>query len=256
MKRFFFFLLLLPLFSPTLFAQNAPIQGFIEQHKNESGFIHAFLSKDLFEMATQTELKNEDWNGLHNVVKNIGSLSILAADSIQNAPQLYKEAKALIPSESFDELLAVRDGSDNVRIWVKSEENVVTDLVLLVGAREEFVLVCFSGKLELGNLSELAQLFEAGKVEQLARTSERLSIEFGMSPNPSRDQFTLSYSDEQDPPSQLSMLDQNGRQILSIRLSETPTQTVVLPDIAAGVYWVQVKTRGGKIGMKQMQIVR
>jgi len=255
MKHFFFLLLAIPLFSPAIFAQNTEIQGFIEQHKSDKGFTYAFLSKDLFEVATKTSIKNEDWNGLHNVIKNIGSLSILAAEDIKNGVPLYKEVRELIPNNEFDELLTVRDGNENVRIWAKSEENMVTDLVLLVGSPDEFVLVCFAGNLELGNIAQLAELFEAGQVRQLAQTSQAVAIDFGINPNPSNGQFTLSYSEAQDTPTLLTVMDQNGRQISSLGLSGTPTQEVMLQNLPNGTYWVQLKTQNGKVGIKQVQIV-
>lgn len=256
MKHFFFFLLAFALVSPTLSAQNEALQGFIDQHKGQPAFTYAFLSKDLFEVATQSNLKNEDWNGLHKVVKNIGSLSILAADSMDNALPLYKEVRALVPVDEFDELLTVRDGQENVRIWAKSEENIVTDLILLVGSPNEFVLVCFSGNLELGNLSELASLFESGQSEQLARSAQAVAIDFGINPNPGNGQFTLTYTDGQDKPVFLSILDQNGRQVSALSLSDADTQPIRLHDLPAGLYWIQLKTQQGKIGIKQIQIIK
>ena len=256
MKHFFFLLLAISLYSPTLSGQNDGLTNFIEQHKSAQGFTYAFLSKDLFEVATQSNLKNEDWRGLHHVVKNMGSLRILAAEKLENARPLYQEAKALVPSDEFDELLTVRDGSENVRIWAKSEETMVTDLILLVGSQDEFVLVCFAGNLELGNVADLANLFEAGKVAQLAHTSETVAIDFGISPNPNNGQFSLSYSDEQDLPAQLLVMDQNGRSVSTLNLSASAAQDVSLQNLSAGIYWVQLKTQNGKIGMKQVQVIK
>lgn len=255
MKRFSLLLLSFAWTSFSIFAQNNTLTGFIEEHKNDKGFTYAFLSKDLFEVATQTEIQEKDWKKLHNVVKNIGSLQILAADSTPNAVPLYKEVRSLIPDEEFDELLTVRDGRDNVRIWVKEADAVVTDLILLVGSVEEFVLVCFAGNLELGNLSELAALFEAEELEQLARSTAAANVDFKISPNPSKGEITLTYADEQDPPTSLTLFDLNGRQLSNLTLSGFSLQQVMLPDLPTGFYWLQMKTRSGKIGVKQVQIV-
>lgn len=256
MKHFFRLLLFILLTAPFANAQNEALTGFIEKHKNESGFTYAFLSKDLFEVVTRTDIQDKDWKKLHNVVKNIGSLSILAADSAENAWSLYKEVLPLVPADAFDELLTVRDGKENVRIWAKTEESAVTDLILLVGSPEEFVLVCFAGNLELGNLAELAALFEAGEVERLARTTEAVAIDFSVSPNPGSGEFTVSYDDEQDPPTLLSVIDLNGRQLSSLPLSGFAIQQVMLPELPTGLYWLQMKTRSGKVGVKQVQIVK
>lgn len=256
MKSFLLLAIFATLLSPALSAQNLPLDDFILQHKNEPGFTYAALSHDLFEVATKTEIRQEDWNGLHQVVKNIGLLSILATDSSAEAMSFYKEAKNLISREAFDELLAVRADNDHVRIWAKSEESTVSDLVLLVGSRLDFVLVRFSGQLELGDLSKLAELFEAGRATQLARQAHTVSMEFGLSPNPSNGQFTISFQEEQDTPAQLSLMGVNGQFLLSRPLTAEREQTITLQGIAPGTYWLQVKTRNGKVGVKQIQIVK
>jgi hypothetical protein len=256
MKQLFLFLAFITLSANALRSQSNAFSNFIEEHKDDEAFTYAFLSKDLFEVAAKTEVQDKDWKRLHNVVKNIGSLSLLAADSIGNSLALYKEVVALVPTDEFDDLLTVRDGSDNVRIWVKSEESTITDLVLLVGSSEEFVLICFAGNLELGNIMELAELFEAEEIEQLARTTESTQVEFSVSPNPTGGEITLAYADEQDPPTLLTVFDQNGRQVSNLNLSGFKIQQIMLPELPSGTYWVQLKTQSGKIGVKQVQVVK
>lgn len=256
MKRIFLFPLALALATTFLHAQSDALFGFIQEHKNDKSFTYAFLSKDLVEVVAQNDIKDEDWKKMQQVVKNIGSLSILAADSIQDGLSLYREARALVQAGEFEELLAVRDGHDNVRIWVKSESNVVTDLVLLVGSPDEFVLVCFAGALELGNIHDLAALFEAGEAEQMVQRTQALSIDFSISPNPGNGLFTLAYSDEQDPPAMLTVIDQNGRQVSALSLSGDSREEVSLRELPSGLYWFQLKTAAGKVGVRQVQNVR
>jgi hypothetical protein len=248
---------LIALFLPLVAAAQTPaLNDFIEKHKSDRAFTYAFLSKDLFEVVSQSEIKDQDWRNVQRIVQNLGSLRLLAADNLENALSLYKEARTLVPTEEFDELLTVRDGSENVRIWVKSEENRVTDLVLLVGAPQEFVLVCFAGNLELGNISDLASIFDPERATQLARTAETLAVDFSISPNPNDGQFTLSYTDAQDAPAQLTVIDQNGRLVSTLNLSEASTQQVTLQDLPTGIYWLQLRTRNGKIGVEQTQVAK
>ena len=58
--------------------------------------------------------------------------------------------------------------------------------MLLVGAPEEFVLVCFAGALELGNLAELARLFDANAAEDLVSAAKAVATDFQIGPNPSK----------------------------------------------------------------------
>ncbi len=236
----------------SLQAQNSALTTFFHKHKEKPGFTHALLSKDLFDVASGHEISKEDWQGLHGVVRNMGVMEILVADSISNGVALYKEAKSCIPESEFDELLTVRDNQTNVRIWVKAEEDVVTDLVLLVGSPEEFVLICFAGKLELGNISQLPELFEAGKTSQFIERSTAVSAEFSISPNPARDQILIQYPDTQDQPAQLEIIDINGRKVLQTKLSSDATLPIQIGQLKAGNYWVQLRTTGGKIGIQQL----
>ena len=256
MKKIHLLLAAILLLATSVFAQQADLNGFIDQHKTDPGFTFAYLSKDLFEVASKSQIEAKDWAKVHNVVKNVGSLRILVGDSITDGHALYREARNLVPTDEFDELLSVRDGSDNVRIWAKEAESVVSDLVLLVGSSDEFVLICFTGQLELGNLMDLVQLFDAESTVQLAKTTQAVSIDFSIGPNPNSGTFNLTYSDAQDAPTLLTVCDQNGRLMTTKNLAESATQQVTLSDLSTGTYWVQVKTKQGKVGVKQMQVVR
>jgi hypothetical protein len=255
MKQLLLSFAALLLFCAFLPAQTNELQGFADRHKNDPGFTFAFVSKDLLETATHEKVEEKDWKKLQNVVKNIGSLTILAADKTKEAPSLYREALDLVPS-GMDELLSVRDNDDKVRIWVREEQSTVTDLVLLVGSADEFVLVFFNGQLELGNFTELARLLDAEQARDLAQTAQAVSVDFQISPNPSAGEITLRYAAETgDVPTLLSVSDLNGRQISVLNLNGEREQTLRLQGLPDGLYWLQLKTSQGKTGVKSLQIV-
>ncbi|HAD14183.1 MAG TPA: hypothetical protein DCF33_17295 [Saprospirales bacterium] len=256
MKQIFFCLLATVAILEVAHAQNTPLQVFFQSHKQAPGFTHAYLSKELFDVASKHEISKEDWQGLHHVVQNLGVMEILVADSISNGHELYKEAKKCVPTDEFEELLTVRDEQTNVRIWVKAEEAVISDLVLLVGAPQEFVLICFAGTLQLGNLSELPALFESGKTSQLAKISATVSAEFSISPNPASNQITVQLQDAQDVPDRIEILDTQGRQVLSQNLDPLTVQSVNIGSLNQGIYWAQLRTTTGKIGIKQIQVIK
>lgn len=256
MKQFFLLPAIFLLIAISAFAQNENLNDFIEKHKSDHALTYAFLSKDLFDLVAETGLAEKDWKKLHNVIKNIGSLSILAGDSIENGLSLYREARDLVASGSFDELLTVRDANDKVHVWAKSEDDLITDLIVLVGSPDEFVLVCFAGALELGNIAELSRLFDAGAAEELVRSSGTVAVDFSVSPNPNNGVFRLNFGEQEDMPVLLSVIDQSGRQISSIRFAGGVAQEVRLNDVPSGNYWIQLKTQKGRIGVKPLRVIR
>jgi Domain of unknown function (DUF4252)/Secretion system C-terminal sorting domain len=256
MKKNLLFLAILLMTSRTAFSQQVPLQDFIDKYKQEKAFSYAFLSKDLFEVVAKSSIEAKDWKKLQQVVQNIGSLRILAADSIDNAISFYREAMGHIKGSDLEELLAVQDGKEKVRIWAKEEQGVVTDLVLLVSSPEEFVLVCFAGNLELGNLSELAALLNAEEAVSLAQTSKAIALDFKAFPNPTIGDFSLEYVDTVVKSATLSIFDQNGRLLSTEVLSDNTSRQFSIRDYPAGMYWVQLKTASGQVGVTSVQLVK
>jgi hypothetical protein len=252
MKHILSALLALALAAPALRGQTTAFNDFIERHRSDPAMTYAFLSKEQMEVVSKTKIDNADWQKARQIVQNVGSLRVLASDSTTEGVALYREATGLVPAD-FDELLSVRDGSDNVRIWVRNDQDLLTDVVLLVGAPTDFVLVCFAGQIDLANLTELARLFDAEQVEALVRTSAALSVDFAVSPNPSNGSFTLTYADGDDVAERVRVLDQTGREVALRTLSGGTSERIQL-DVPNGLYWLQITTRQGKIGTQQVQV--
>ncbi|MBL7783408.1 MAG: DUF4252 domain-containing protein [Saprospiraceae bacterium] len=256
MKKRFLFLPAV-LLACMLHAQTSDaLQSFVQKHKNDPTFTFAFISKDLLNVTLKTDVSNEEWKKIQHVVKDIGSLHILASDKITNGQQLYKEAYNLVDENELSALLAVRDDQTSVRIWAKEESDILTDIVLLVGAPENFVLIMFHGQIDLGDITSLVSLFDAADAKNLAERSEQAKTDFQISPNPSKGSITLKYAATDDAPASMSIIDQNGRQVSSIQLSGQQQEQIELGHLNSGTYWVQLVTKQGKVGIQQLQLVR
>jgi Domain of unknown function (DUF4252)/Secretion system C-terminal sorting domain len=255
MKQLLYAFVALSFLGPSLFAQNT-MQAFIEKYKQKPNFSFAYITKDLYENATKFEVKEKDWKKVQQVVKDMGSLTILAADDLKNAKKVYQEAISMVSQTDMDELLNVRDGDEKVQIWVKDEGNNVSQLVLLVGESDEFVLVSFYGQIELTKLAQLGEILDADASEELVKTAAAVSIDFTISPNPVQNEFVLNYNNDKDQPVQLTVTDNNGRAITQIKTSGDAVQTLQMGDVPQGTYWVQLKTTQGKVGVRQIQVVK
>lgn len=256
MKQFLLLITFGLLFSSKALSQSDDLTTFVNKYRNDKDFSFAFLSKDMFDVAFQTKIDDSDLKKLHQVIRNIGSLTILVNEQTTQSRALYREATDAIPAQEFEEILAVKDGSDRVRIWGKEENSVLTNLVLLVGTENEFVLISFAGALELNNLSALAGMFDATEAAQLVKNSETAAAVFILSPNPTKGDLVLELQETGDAIEQMLVLDQSGRQISVLQSSGAPVQQLSLHQLPAGNYWVQVKTQKGKIGVKQLQLVK
>lgn len=175
-------LLLLPLFLLaaifSVSAQNDAITRFFEKYVDDERFTVVFVSPKMFQLVSKIETADEEWNKVRDVVKDLGGLRVLTADSIGDGLSFYKDALSKVPTSEYDELLTVRDGKENVRIWVKDSGNIIEELLLLVGAPTEFTLLSFTGKIDLDKISELSKTLDIDGVEHLdkVKTDKKVKI--------------------------------------------------------------------------------
>lgn len=167
MKKYLFLLPVLFLAAIQLHAQNDAITRFFSKYSEEERFTTVFVSQKMFQLIAKVETDDEDWNSMREVIKDLGGLRVLTCDSITDGVQLYKEALSKVPQNEYSELLTVRDGQENVRIWIKDQGNIINELLLLVGAPDEFVLLSFVGKIDLEKIGSLSKTLDIKGAEHL-----------------------------------------------------------------------------------------
>lgn len=172
MKKFFLFLPLVFLLSASAGAQNDAINRFFNQYMEDERFTVVFISPKMFNLVSKISTDDEDWEKFRGVVGDLTGLRVLTADSIGNGIALYKEALAKVPAGEYSELLTVRDGGENVRIWTKDSGTVINELLLLVGSPDEFVLLSLTGRIDLDKISELSKDLDIEGVQHLDKVKK------------------------------------------------------------------------------------
>jgi hypothetical protein len=170
MKKYLIALLALWLAAQhTATAQADGISRFFAQYQEDERFTMVFVSPKMFDIVSKIESDDEDWERMRSVIKDLGGLRVLTADSIGDGLELYKAALSKVPQNEYAELLTVRDGKENVRIWIKDTGNIIEELLLLVGAPDEFTLLSFTGKIDLDKISDLSRTLDIDGAEHLKK---------------------------------------------------------------------------------------
>jgi Domain of unknown function (DUF4252)/Secretion system C-terminal sorting domain len=249
-------------FAAMLFAANLAVgqqqelDPFFKKYRDETGFMHTYLTKNILKLAIKTEDEDLNLKKLHELVREFGSLSILAAEENTAAKALYKEALGHVPRERFSEVLSVQDKTDRAKLWVQHDEQYITDLIFLMGANDAFVLVAFEGVIDLNKLMELTQIFGQSSADRVIQNVKATHADFSISPNPSTGRFVFTNSTGGADPQRLVISDPSGRQLRVIRVQGEASQEINVEDLPNGTYWVQLLLSDGKIGVKQLQILR
>lgn len=153
-------------------AQNDGITRFFKQYEDDERFTMVFVSPKMFQMVAKIETDDEDWNSIREVVKDLGGLRVLTADSIGDGVGMYKSALSRVPQNEYSELLTVRDGKENVRFWIKDTGNIIEELLLLVGSDDSFTMLSFTGKIDLDKISQLSKTLDIDGAEHLGKVKK------------------------------------------------------------------------------------
>ncbi len=175
MKKSLFLLPLYFLAVMPLQAQNDAITRFFEKYMDDERFTVVFVAPKMFQLVSKIETDDEDWNKVRDIVKDLGGLRVLTADSIADGLSFYKDALSRVPQSEYSELLTVRDGKENVRIWTKDSGNIIEELLLLVGSPDEFTMLSFTGKIDLDKISGLSKSLDVKGIEQLDKLKSNKS---------------------------------------------------------------------------------
>ena len=154
----------------SLTAQNDAITRFFDRYVDDERFTVVYVSPKLFQLLSKISVDDPDWANVQSVIKDLGGLRVLTADSIADGTAMFKEALSKVPTGEYAELITVRDGKENVRIWTKDTGgSVIEELLLLVGSPTEFTLLSFTGKIDLDKISSLAKAVDMDGFEQLEK---------------------------------------------------------------------------------------
>jgi len=132
--------------STLLQAQNDAISRFFNKYAEDERFTTVFISPKLFQMVAKIAVDDPEWEQYREVIKDLGGLRILTSDSIPNSMKLYQEIYQRLPTKEYEELLTVRDGEEHVRFMIRQTDEVISELLLLVAAPDDFTMISFLGK--------------------------------------------------------------------------------------------------------------
>lgn len=133
-------------------AQSKAINDFYNKYSQDEHFLDIKLSGGLLNLvASKTDNENDK-----RVIKKITALRALVLEEghsvkKEDYTQLLRSAKA----DSFEELIKVREGTDNIEILIREKGNAISHVLLLVNGEDKFVLLSVEGLLQFSDLNDI-----------------------------------------------------------------------------------------------------
>lgn len=138
-------------FSSTLFAQKS-VKRFYNKYKNTENVtnvkVQGWMIKSVLTFV-------EDFEG-DDIVKKVTKLRVLTMENGNLVSK--KDLRNLIQgvkSESFEDLMTVRDGTTNVRFMIRDSDEKIKDLLVIVSESDEFILISIECDLKWKDLKNI-----------------------------------------------------------------------------------------------------
>ena len=154
----------------TATAQLDAIERFFKDYQEDENFTVVYVSPKMFQMVSKATDGIED-KELSSIVKDLKGLRILT--SKVNPDKIYKEANKRLNIKEYEELVTVREKDSNVRFVTKESNGIINELLLLVGGKDEFVMMSFVGNIDLNKIAKLAKKLDIDGAEHLDKVNKK-----------------------------------------------------------------------------------
>ena len=164
---------LMALLPVTLLAQKGPVDKLFSKYSGEDGFTSVDIAKGLFELFSEIEADDPEFDEFQKAVEGIESLRLLAysiKDGAENLKEkFYDDIKSSIPFDEYKELMVVKDKDANINFYAKSDKQVITEMLMVVDGDDEAVLLSLIGNIDLNNVAKLGSTMKLGGMEYLGK---------------------------------------------------------------------------------------
>lgn len=149
MKRIYIFVILLAV---TVLSGSAQITKFFERYDDVDGVTSVFVSKTMLNMMPNMKTDGMDLSGLAGKVDNI---RILTSDNSTMAGKLKKDAKTMINTKEYEELVRVNQGKEKTNIYMKTSPQGINEYLILNEDKSEFNAILITGKLTPADVQKM-----------------------------------------------------------------------------------------------------
>jgi hypothetical protein len=154
-------------------AQNDAIAKFFTKYQTDESFSQVTISGKMFSMMANIEGDTEEEKAMINTISKIKGLKILSKSEARNSRELYKEAISMIPTNSFEELMSIRDKDKDMKFFTKESGGKISELVMVMGGNEEFMVLSLFGEINLKDISKIGKSVNIEGLENLEKVNDK-----------------------------------------------------------------------------------
>ena len=148
-----------------------------DKYSGTEGYTSVYISKYMFDMFREDESTPKSDEDVGEIISKLDCIKILVTDDDPATPapvNLYQEIMKVIPSSPYKEVMMVKEKDQDIKFFAKEDKNKkVIELLLVIGGKEESVLISIQGDIDMKNISKLAKGMNIEGMENLGKIEEK-----------------------------------------------------------------------------------
>lgn len=171
MKKFVLLLAMGIIGISSLMAQSAADKIF-DKYNGKEGFTVVSMNSAMFDLIAKMDT-TENGKEMADMAQSIDRIRILAADSVMNGVNLYREVMDILPKNDYVELMSVKENDMDVTFMIKEKDGQVAELLMVVGgSKDDNAIISITGDIDLSKMGALAKTMNIDGMEQLEKLGE------------------------------------------------------------------------------------
>ena len=135
------------------FGQNSMVNDQLDNLSKLEDVTVVDLSPQMFELAGS--FLNGEKADVEQIVKKITQMKVISTKSDKTT--IAKNFSTALDSDRYEDLIRVKDKTENVRIAMRSMKNKVSDIVIFVQGAEEITIVKMAGNFDMDEIKDLLE---------------------------------------------------------------------------------------------------
>ncbi len=156
MKIKLFILTILTCSATIMLAQQSAMDTYFSDLYEDDRFTQVSVSSKMFGLFVNFEMDDPAEQELVETISKLKGLKVLAADSINNAAQMFRKLKSA-PMANMDQLMSVQGADGNFEFFITESNGIISELVMIGNESHSLFILSLLGDIDLKQISQLSE---------------------------------------------------------------------------------------------------
>jgi hypothetical protein len=162
---------------PMMLSAQSPMDKLFAKYAGQDCFTSVSISKDMFALFSDIEVKGEDTKDFEDFQKMVSQLSGLkiltySQEGKCGSINFLQELMSVYPIEKYTQLMEVRESDEDVKFYVLKEGNKIPELLMIASEKGEIVALSLTGNIDLSFISKLGKSMHIEGMDNLEKIDE------------------------------------------------------------------------------------